>query len=76
MDLPRNARRIWLEWELDDGAPRPVLVIATDLPMTPGPRGKDSAGMDEMVEAALQLDEYAGLSITRVRVVPAGVYGG
>jgi hypothetical protein len=75
MNLPKHAAGVWLEWELEEGSARPVLVIATDLPAYPGPSGTGASGMDEMVEAALQLDEFVGLSITSVRVVPAGRYG-
>jgi hypothetical protein len=60
----------WVEWELINGSPQAILVVATDLPTTPYSAGFDSSDFDDLANRALKLPGLNNLHISRLRIVP------
>lgn len=62
----------WTEWEVLDGKPTRVIVVATWLELDSSKPGFNSGETDDVIEAALRANGMP--STTRVRLVPAQHY--
>lgn len=69
-----NMKRAWIEWEYGPAGAAPILVIETDIPMSPGPNGMDSSNLDDMIDEAIKAYSSPSFTIYRARIVPLGTH--
>ena len=62
-----NITSSWIEWEVEDGIPRPILILATDFELDPGSNDFDSSKLNDLVQSAVR--ENAAIGAHRIRIV-------
>ncbi len=72
MDPQKYITKMWIEWEITDGRPTWVVVIATTLELNPEAADSDSGITECVIEAARKATCQSGSA--RVRLVPSEVY--
>lgn len=61
---------VWQKWEYKDGSPRLVLVIETDLALSPNDPKFDSGTLDDLIDHFMEEFRNPHTPFDRVDIVP------